>query len=173
DHAHLRHARGELVLFRGGGGHRHRGLRCDRGTGQVPAARRGDRMSVHAVMPMLLALPLAAPVVLGALATFSGAYGLLRLGSFYERVHAPTMGATLGTFLVLGASMLYFSALESRPVLHEMLIGIFMVVATPVTFVLLVRAAMHRDGIERASDAPKRTGSAAAGSADVPQSAPE
>jgi multicomponent K+:H+ antiporter subunit G len=46
--------------------------------------------------------------------------------------------------------------LESRPVLHEVLIAIFMVVATPVTYLLLVRAAMHRDGIDKAGDAPPR-----------------
>ncbi len=41
--------------------------------------------------------------------------------------------------------MLLFSALESRPVLHEILIAVFMVVTTPVTYMLLVRAAVHRD----------------------------
>jgi multicomponent K+:H+ antiporter subunit G len=90
----------------------------------------------------------------GALVTLVGAYGLLRLGSFYERVHPPTMGTTLGTTLVLGASIVLFCALESRLVLHEILIAIFMVLSTPVTFLLLVRAAMHRDGIDNAGDAP-------------------
>jgi multicomponent K+:H+ antiporter subunit G len=87
-------------------------------------------------------------VVLGAFLAFSGAIGLLRLGTFYERVHPPTMGTTLGTGLVLIASMLYFTSTESRPVLHEVLIGLFMTVSTPVTYMLLVRAALHRDRSE-------------------------
>ena len=85
-------------------------------------------------------------VFAGALLAFIGSLGLVRLKTFYERVHPPTMGTTLGTALVLIGSMLYFSALESRPVLHEILIGIFMTVSTPVTYMLLVRAALHRDG---------------------------
>ena len=84
-------------------------------------------------------------IVFGALLVFTGALGLLRLKTFYERIHPPTMGTTLGTGLILIGSMLYFSALETRPVLHEILIGVFMTFSTPVTYMLLVRAALHRD----------------------------
>ena len=87
-------------------------------------------------------------VVLGAFLAFSGSLGLLRLETFYERLHPPTMGTTLGTGLVLIASMLHFTAVESRPVLHEVLIGLFMTFSTPVTYMLLVRAALHRDSLE-------------------------
>jgi multicomponent K+:H+ antiporter subunit G len=87
-------------------------------------------------------------VLAGALLAFAGSLGMLRLGTFYERVHPPTMGTTLGTALVLLASMLHFTALESRPVLHEVVIGVFMTLTTPVTYMLLVRAALHRDRSE-------------------------
>jgi multicomponent K+:H+ antiporter subunit G len=87
-------------------------------------------------------------VVLGALLAFLGSLGLLRLKTFYERIHPPTMGTTLGTGLVLIGSMLYFTALGARPVLHEILIGVFMTLSTPVTYMLLVRAALHRDRAE-------------------------
>jgi multicomponent K+:H+ antiporter subunit G len=81
----------------------------------------------------------------GALLALVGSFGLVRLRTFYERVHPPTMGTTLGAGLILIASMLYFTALESRPVLHEILIGVFMTLTTPVTYMLLVRAALHRE----------------------------
>lgn len=84
-------------------------------------------------------------VVAGAALAFIGSLGLLRLKTFYERVHPPTMGTTLGTGLILVASMLHFTGLQSRPVLHEILIGVFMTLTTPVTYMLLVRAALHRD----------------------------
>ena len=87
-------------------------------------------------------------IVLGALLALSGSLGLLRLKSFYERVHPPTMGTTLGTGLILIGSMLHFSVLEGRPVLHEILIGALMTVTTPVTYMLLVRTALHRDRAE-------------------------
>ena len=42
--------------------------------------------------------------------------GLLRLPTFYQRVHPPTMGTTLGTALVLAGSMLTFTAMHEIPV---------------------------------------------------------
>ena len=80
----------------------------------------------------------------GAVAAFIGSLGLLRLPTFFERVHAPTMGTTLGTALVLVGSMVQFGALESRLVLHEILIAAFMTFSTPVTYMLLGRAALQR-----------------------------
>lgn len=90
-------------------------------------------------------------VLAGALVAFVGSLGLLRLPTFYERVHPPTMGTTLGTALVLAGSIVYFTALQSRPVIHEILIAVLMTANTPVTYLLLVRAALHRDRV----DAPR------------------
>lgn len=87
-------------------------------------------------------------VVLGALLALAGSLGLLTFGSFYQRIHPPTMGATLGTGLILVACVLHFSELQQRLVLHHVLIGLFMLVTTPVTFMMLVRAALHRDAAE-------------------------
>lgn len=87
-------------------------------------------------------------VVSGAAITLTGAIGLVRLKSFYDRVHAPTLGTTLGAACILVASVLCFSVLQSRLVLHEILIGVFVTLTTPVTLILLVRAALYRDRIE-------------------------
>jgi multicomponent K+:H+ antiporter subunit G len=82
----------------------------------------------------------------GALLAFGGALGLVRLKTFYERVHPPTMGTTLGVALVVSASIIDFVLLESRPGVHEILIAIFVAVTTPVTYLLLVPAALRRHG---------------------------
>jgi multicomponent K+:H+ antiporter subunit G len=87
-------------------------------------------------------------VILGALLALAGSIGLLTLGSFYERVHPPTMGATLGTALILVACLVHFSDAQQRLVLHHLLIGVFMLVSTPVTYMMLVRAALHRDAAQ-------------------------
>ena len=87
-------------------------------------------------------------VILGALLALAGSVGLLTMRSFYERVHPPTMGATLGTALILLACALHFSEAQGRLVLHHALIGLFMLVTTPVTYMMLVRAALHRDAAE-------------------------
>ena len=90
----------------------------------------------------------------GAAITLIGSLGLLRLATFYERVHAPTLGTTLGTVCVGIASMIYFSTLGTRPVLHEMLIVVFVTVTTPVTLMVLVRAALFRDAPQNGSSFP-------------------
>jgi multicomponent K+:H+ antiporter subunit G len=84
-------------------------------------------------------------VLAGALLAFIGSLGLLRLPTFFERVHPPTMGSTLGTALILAGSMLYFASVESRLVLHEILIGVFMTLTTPATYLLLGRVALRRE----------------------------
>lgn len=86
--------------------------------------------------------------VTGALFALAGSIGLLTMRSFYERVHPPTMASTLGTALVLVACVIHVSSLEGRLILHYLLIGVFMAVTTPVTYLMLVRAALHRDASE-------------------------
>ena len=105
-------------------------------------------------LPIWAAVIVGAFVLLGALITLVGALGLLRLGTFYDRVHAPTLGTTLGTGCILIASITCFSVLQSRPVLHEILIAIFITLTTPITLMLLARAALHRDRLEGSPDVP-------------------
>ena len=111
-------------------------------------------------LPAWAALLVAFLVLLGAGLTLIGVVGLLRLRSFYERVHAPTLGTSFGTISILAASMIFFSMLETRVVLHEILIGVFITVTTPVTLMLLARAALYRDRAEGADFVPRHeTGS--------------
>jgi len=95
-------------------------------------------------VPMWAALPATVLLVCGGLLTVVGSLGLLRLNAFYARIHAPTMGSTLGAGCVLIASMLVSSALAGRPVIHELLITVFILVTSPVTAMLLMRAARYR-----------------------------
>lgn len=104
-------------------------------------------MNPAADLPAWAALLVALFVVVGAGLTFIGSVGLLRLRSFYERLHAPTLGTTLGTGCVLIASIVYFSVLQSRPVIHEIVIGAFLTLTTPVSSLLLIRAVRYRDRI--------------------------
>jgi multicomponent K+:H+ antiporter subunit G len=105
-------------------------------------------------LPVWAALPAALLVVVGAAMALIGSVGLLRLRSFYERVHAPTLGTSMGMACVLLASMIVFSVLQTRLVLHELLIAFFTVVTTPVTLMLLARAALYRDRSEESDQVP-------------------
>ena len=109
-----------------------------------------------AAIPLWAALPVALLVLAGAALGLVGSVGLLRLRGFYERLHAPTLATTLGIGCILVASMLFFSVLQTRAVLHELLIGVIVVVTTPVTLMLLARAALHRDRAEGSPDVPAR-----------------
>jgi multicomponent K+:H+ antiporter subunit G len=105
-------------------------------------------MSATADASTLAMILTAVLLIAGAGITLIGSIGLLRLRTFYERVHAPTLGMTLGTACIALASMIHFSVLQTRPVVHELLIIVFVLVTTPVTLMILVRAAQLRDRFE-------------------------
>jgi len=102
------------------------------------------------------AIAAALLVLTGAAFTLIGSLGLVRLKSFYDRVHSPTLGTTLGTACIAAGSMIYFSALQTRPVLHELLLILFVAITTPVTLTILVRAALFRDSSEGVHGIPER-----------------
>jgi multicomponent K+:H+ antiporter subunit G len=105
-------------------------------------------------IPLWAAIPIALLVVLGSSLAVIGSYGLLRLRSFYDRLHAPTLGTSWGTGGVVLASAALFSILGSRLVVHEILIGAFITLTMPATLMLLGRAALHRDRFERSPELP-------------------
>lgn len=105
-------------------------------------------------LPLWVALPAALLVVVGSTLTLLGTLGLVTLKSFYDRLHAPTLGTSWGTAAILLASMLVFGWSEGRLVLHEVVIGVFVMVTTPVTLMLLGRAALYRDRGEGSEGVP-------------------
>ena len=105
-------------------------------------------------LPAWAALAVSFFLVIGAGLALIGTIGFARLPSFYERIHAPTLGTSWGTGGIVMASMIFFTVLATRPVVHEILIGIFVTVTTPVTLMLLARAALHRDRAEGTPEVP-------------------
>jgi multicomponent K+:H+ antiporter subunit G len=95
-------------------------------------------------LPVWSALPAALFAIFGGTFALLGAIGLLRMRSFYARMHPPTMGTTLGTGCVLIASILVSSAILQRPVTHEILITLFVAVTSPISAMILMRAAIRR-----------------------------
>lgn len=105
-------------------------------------------MSDFSHIPMWLAVPIAFFLILGATLTMLGALGLARLRSFYDRIHAPTLGSSWGTAGILIASILFYSYSAGKLVLHDLVIGAFIMMTTPVTLMVLGRTALHRDHME-------------------------
>lgn len=106
-------------------------------------------MSYAGELPLWAAIVVAFFVLLGSGLALLGSIGLARLPVFYERIHAPTLGTSWGTGGIVMASIVFFSVTGSRLALHEVLIGIFMTVTTPVSLMLLGRAALYRDRTEQ------------------------
>lgn len=105
-------------------------------------------------LPLPVAILVAILLLAGAGFALVGAVGAFSLRSFYQRVHAPTLGSSLGMLLILSASILYFSVVRRAPVFHEILIAIFLTLTTPISLMLIVRAALARDRLEGRGDVP-------------------
>jgi multicomponent K+:H+ antiporter subunit G len=96
-------------------------------------------------LPAWAALPVGFLLILGGCIIVIGAFGLMRLPNFYQRIHAPAITITLGAGCVLIASMIYFSTTQSRLVVHELLITLFVFLTAPIVSMMLARAAVYRD----------------------------
>lgn len=117
-------------------------------------------------LPLWVAIPVAALLVISGFITLTGTIGLLRLPTFFSRIHAPTLGNTLGVFCVLVASILTASYIEQRIVVHQILITFFLVITSPVTAMLLMRAAIKR---QARADLEKQLDSERAGAGHAAQ----
>jgi multicomponent K+:H+ antiporter subunit G len=96
-------------------------------------------------MSAWVALPVALLLIVGGSIILIGALGLVRLPTFYQRIHGPAIIVTLGAGCVLLASMVFFTARQSRLVVHELIIAAFILMTTPMVTMLLMRAAVYRD----------------------------
>ncbi|MBV0890939.1 monovalent cation/H(+) antiporter subunit G [Paracoccus sp. Z118] len=99
-------------------------------------------------LPPAVAILIAALVTLGTVLVLLGTVGLVRLGSFYERLHAPTLGTSWGAAGILLGSIVMYSTVGDRLIIHELFIALMVTVTTPVTLMVLGRAALHRDRAE-------------------------
>jgi multicomponent K+:H+ antiporter subunit G len=125
-------------------------------------------MNGLAALPPWIALATAILVFTGALLACIGSAGLLRLDTFYRRVHAPTLGTTLGMYLVLAGTIVYFWAGKGLPALHVILVGVCVSVTTPISLMLLARAALERDGRAGTAGVPAADSSESGHEDDAP-----
>lgn len=96
-------------------------------------------------LPAWASLIVSLLLILGASIILIGALGLLRLRTFYQRIHGPAITVTLGAGSLLLASMLYFTVGQSRLVVHEVIITCFVLLTAPVVAMMIMRAAVYRD----------------------------
>lgn len=106
-------------------------------------------MIVDAIVAFLL--------VLSGCTALTGALGLWRLQDFFQRMHAPALAYTLGSWSVTLASIVHFSVGTGRASLHVWLIIILLSITAPLTTVLLARAGLFR-GRQAGDDLPPPLG---------------
>lgn len=109
-------------------------------------------------LPDWAALVVSLLLIVGASIVLIGALGLLRLRTFYQRIHGPAITVTIGAGSLLLASMLYFTVAQSRPVVHEVIITLFILLTAPVVSMMIMRAAVYRDLRARRPDAGATAG---------------
>ncbi len=97
-----------------------------------------------AALPLWLEIIVAVLVLAGAALALLGSSGLLRLPTFFERVHAPSIIATLGCWLIMHGTVLYFSVVDRGLALHALLIAVFVAISVPIMSIFLMRAALFR-----------------------------
>jgi multicomponent K+:H+ antiporter subunit G len=94
-------------------------------------------------------------VAAGGLAALIGSLGVLRLGSFFQRVHAPTLGATAGTGCLALATVAQVSFARGQLFLHAALIAVFIALTAPITTIFLMRAAVFRERLRGTEGIPR------------------
>ena len=115
-------------------------------------------MNGIAQLPGWAALIVSLLLIVGGSIVLIGALGLVRLRTFYQRIHGPAITVSLGAGSLLLASMLYFTVARSRPVVHELIITVFVLLTAPVVSMMIMRAAVYRDLRARRADAGATAG---------------
>jgi len=104
-------------------------------------------------LPLWAEILTAVFAVLGAAFAAIGSFGLVRLPTFFRRIHAPTLGATVGVWCITLATIVYFSVQGGSLFLHATLIALFVALTAPVTTIFLMRAALFRER-QKGGDVP-------------------
>ncbi|MFN3722643.1 MAG: Na+/H+ antiporter subunit G [Paracoccaceae bacterium] len=95
-------------------------------------------------MDQIVEYILAALLVFGGIFGIVGSYGLLKLPTMLQRLHAPTKATTLGVGSALITSMAYFWFFENTISWHELMITLFLLLTAPITANFIAKAQLHR-----------------------------
>lgn len=103
---------------------------------------------------MRLAIDIATLVLLvvGCFFVFLGSFALVKLSSFFHRIHGPTKASTLGVGCILAASVLHRAIHGTGLHPRELLITVFLFLTAPVAAHLMSRAALSL--MDRRPEAP-------------------
>ena len=100
-------------------------------------------------MSTVFEIALALLLSIGSFFILVGAFSLLKLSSFFKRLHGPTKASTLGVGCVLVASVGYHFFLGEDPQPRELLITAFLFITAPISAHMMAKAALSLHMAER------------------------
>ena len=93
-------------------------------------------------MSTVFEIALALLLAIGSFFILVGAFSLLKLSSFFKRLHGPTKASTLGVGCMLLASVGYHFFLGEDPQPRELLITAFLFITAPISAHMMAKAAL-------------------------------
>lgn len=109
--------------------------------------------------PWVVEAVVAVLLLASGLLSLVAAVGLVRLEDYFERMHAPALANTGGTWCVTLGTIVYFSAAETPLALYAGVVNVVLAVTAPVTTLLLARTGLFRKRLA-GKDVPAAFGSA-------------
>lgn len=93
-------------------------------------------------MSTVFELALVALLAVGSFFILVGSFSLVKLSSFFKRLHGPTKASTLGVGCILLASVGYHAFLGQDPQPRELLITAFLFITAPISAHMMAKAAL-------------------------------
>ena len=81
-------------------------------------------------------------IAVGCFFTLLGAFSLIKLTTFFQRIHGPTKASTLGVGCILFASIGYHAMVGNGLHPRELLITVFLFLTAPVSAHMMAKAAL-------------------------------
>ena len=92
-------------------------------------------------MNTLAEVLVVAMLAVGCFFTVLGAFALIKLPTFFQRIHGPTKASTLGVGCILFASIGYHAMVGNGLHPRELLITVFLFLTAPVSAHMMAKAA--------------------------------
>ena len=99
---------------------------------------------MNATLPLWAQIIEALLLLASAALVLAASWALTRMDDFFQRLHPPALGYTLGTWCVCLACIVHFAALEGELQWRFLIIAALLAITAPITSMLLARAALFR-----------------------------
>lgn len=111
-------------------------------------------------MSTVFELSLVLLLAVGSFFILVGSFSLVKLSTFFKRLHGPTKASTLGVGCILIASVGYHAFLGQDPQPRELLITAFLFITAPISAHMMAKAALSLMMDERPRLPDESTGEA-------------